>query len=187
MLRPSPYPVILSQSSRLGLVGLLLHPVRIPHLRKRTRRRLLSSRLGSPRILWRGYGFKGRFQPGRRAVLEETKWSSDQLKFYRERAFFSSPNWPLVNVYSSHFQWDRDCLAIRSSRAGEGVPPDVFGGSLLAYIGASNPRGHNDLSPYRLFDSSAGSACTFRDVWRQSICYSWSVDSEAADYAPLGA
>ena len=70
-VRPSPYPVALSHRFRLGLVGFLLHPVRIPIARKRTRRRLLSSRLVASRILWRGHANQGRDQPGRRAVLEE--------------------------------------------------------------------------------------------------------------------
>lgn len=72
------------------LEGFLLHPVRIPIVRKRTRRRLLSSRHSTsvpvypdPRvagkgILWRGHTNQGRCQPGRRAVLEETKCPSDR-------------------------------------------------------------------------------------------------------------
>lgn len=71
-----------------GLEGFLLHPVRIPIERKRTRRRLLSSRLCSVPVhpesrvamngmLWRGHANQGRCQPGRRAVLEETKEPSD--------------------------------------------------------------------------------------------------------------
>src|SRR6202163_4426011 len=72
-IRQSPYPVILGHRSLPGLVGFLLHPVRIPIQRKRTWRRLLSSKLVASRILWRGHANQGRNQPGRRAFLEENK------------------------------------------------------------------------------------------------------------------
>jgi len=90
--------VALGHSLLPELEGFLLHPVRIPIKRKRTRRRLLSSRLLSvpahlePRVaakgmLWRGHAFQGRCQPGRRAVLEETKEPSDHRYFTLNGAF----------------------------------------------------------------------------------------------------
>jgi hypothetical protein len=65
-----------------------LHPVRIPTKRKRTRRRLHSSRLSKAlRILWRGHAKQGRKKPGRRAVLEETRCPSDRQYLTLREAF----------------------------------------------------------------------------------------------------
>ena len=47
--------------------------------RKRTRRRLLSSRLWRPKCSGAGKYFRGGDQPGRRAVLEETNSTSDHM------------------------------------------------------------------------------------------------------------
>jgi hypothetical protein len=47
-IRPSPYPVALGDRILPGLEGLLLHPARIPMVRKRTWRRLRSSKLVRP-------------------------------------------------------------------------------------------------------------------------------------------
>jgi len=83
-------------------------------VRKRTRRRLHSSRLfcvpvhPEPReamkgMLWRGHAIQGRCQPGRRAVLEETKEPSDRNNSTLGRAFsqgnFRSPSHTNLFIY----------------------------------------------------------------------------------------
>ena len=76
-----PYPVILNHRPRLGLVGLLLHPVRIPASGSERgedcfppgswRPVTLTPLIARKDMLWRGHASQGHYQPGRRAVLEE--------------------------------------------------------------------------------------------------------------------
>jgi hypothetical protein len=121
-----------------GLEGFLLHPVRIPFQRKRTRRRLLSSRLMSvpvppePRIavkgmLWRGHAIQGRCQPGRRAVLEETKEPSDRRystlngAFSQANTSLKSPHIALIIYHIAGFSRRHKRLEVSSSYRSSGI------------------------------------------------------------------
>jgi len=74
-----PYPVILNHRPWLGLVGLLLHPVRIPLARKRTWRRLLSSRLVAsryprPQLRWGACSGAGMHFRGAASLADVPFW-----------------------------------------------------------------------------------------------------------------
>jgi hypothetical protein len=86
------------------LEGFLLHPIRIPIVRKRTRRRLLSSRLFSVHTPSRERTNQGRCEPGRRAVLEENKEPSDRKHCTLNRAFSQAEINSGINVIAFIFR-----------------------------------------------------------------------------------